>query len=58
MIGYDINNLPKSGIQSESISRYSVTYGSGGDATSGYPVEIINGLNQYRKLKWGSPHDC
>lgn len=58
MIGYNLNNMDKSGIQSESISRYSVTFSINSNVTSGYPADIISGLNKYRKLKWGKPHDC
>lgn len=47
MIGYDLNNIAKQGIKSESLSRHSVTYAS---ETGSYPVAITKGLR--RRLRW------
>lgn len=47
MIGYDLNNIAKQGIKSESLSRHSVTYASD---THDYPVAITKGLR--RRLRW------
>ncbi|MEO7904636.1 MAG: phage head-tail connector protein [Candidatus Saccharimonadales bacterium] len=47
MIGYDLNTINKQGVQSESLSRHSITYAA---AESNYPVAITKGLR--RRLKW------
>ena len=47
MIGYDLNNIAKQGIKSESLSRYSVTFNTD---SKDYPVAITKGLR--RKLRW------
>jgi|SRR5690625_3139306 len=47
MIGYDLNNIAKQGIKSETLSRHSVTYAS---ETGSYPVAITKGLR--RRLRW------
>lgn len=49
MIAYDLNNLAKQGIQSETLSRHSITYATGG-STRDYPSEVIKGLR--RRLRW------
>lgn len=47
MIGYDLNNIDKVGIKSETLSRHSITYA--GDSRD-YPVSITKGLR--RRLRW------
>lgn len=49
MIAYDLNNLPKQGIQSETLSRHSVTYASGASSRD-YPTDVTKGLR--RRLRW------
>lgn len=49
MIAYDLNNLAKQGIQSETLSRHSITFSSGA-MSGGYPPELTRGLR--RRLRW------
>lgn len=49
MIAYDLNNLEKQGIQSETLSRHSITYASGASSRD-YPVDVTKGLR--RQLRW------
>ena len=46
MIAYDLNRMAKQGIQSESLSRHSVTYAVSTD----YPAHLTEGLR--RRLRW------
>jgi len=39
-------------ILSETVSRYSVTYGNSSDFIAGYPASIMKGLEKWRKVKW------
>ena len=44
----------KTGIKSETISRYSVTYYdvNGGDTIEGYPASLFGFLDKYKRLRW------
>ena len=39
-------------ILSETVSRYSVSYGGSTEFIDGYPATIMKGLNKWRKVKW------
>jgi hypothetical protein len=39
-------------VLSETVSRYSVTYGGANDFIDGYPGSIMKGLNKWRKVHW------
>ena len=54
MLTWDVNNRGKVGIQSETLSRHSVTYyNMGADAqVMGYPVSIMGSLKPYRKMRF------
>jgi|SRR5690625_1699691 len=47
MIAYDLNSLAKQGIQSETLSRHSVTYNT---SIRDYPPDVTKGLR--RRLRW------
>lgn len=51
MIGFKLHK-PKDGIQSESVSRYSVTYKSDSEMIDGYPASIMKGFRKWKKVKW------
>lgn len=53
MMEYDINQRTKAGIQSETISRHSVTYFSqdSGSFANGFPTNILGSLKPYRKVR-------
>jgi hypothetical protein len=53
MIKWDIENRAKVGIQSETISRHSVTYFNmdGDNSSLGYPKSLIGFLKPYRKSR-------
>lgn len=54
MISWDLNNRDKVGIQSETISRHSVTYFNmdGQNSVVGYPKAIVGFLDQYKKARF------
>lgn len=54
MIKWDIENRDKVGIQSESISRHSVTYFNmdGDNSLMGYPKSLLGFLEPYRKARF------
>ena len=51
MIGYKAKK-DHGVVLSETVSRYSVTYGSGAEFIAGYPATIMSGLSKWRKVKW------
>ena len=54
MIKWDIENRPKVGIQSETISRHSVTYFNmdGDNSIMGYPKSLFGFLKPYKKARF------
>lgn len=54
MIQWDLNNRAKVGIQSETISRHSVTYFNmdGDNSIAGYPKSLVGFLEPYRKARF------
>lgn len=54
LIKWDLERRDKTGVQSESISRYSVSYGAsdGDGSTVGYPKSLIGFLEPYRKARF------
>lgn len=54
MLEWDLNNRSKVGIQSETISRHSVTYFSmdGDNASMGYPKSLVGFLKPYIKARF------
>lgn len=54
MVKWDLENRAKVGIQSETISRHSVTYFdlSGDNAKMGYPKSLLGFLKPYRKARF------
>lgn len=54
MLKWDIENRDKVGIQSESISRHSVTYFNmdGDNSTMGYPKSLLGFLKPYMKARF------
>lgn len=54
MLEWDLNNRSKVGIQSETISRHSVTYFSmdGDNASMGYPKSLTGFLKPYMKARF------
>ena len=54
MLQWDLSNRKKVGIQSETISRHSVTYFNldGDNSTIGYPKSLIGFLNPYKKARF------
>jgi hypothetical protein len=54
MIKWDLENRDKVGIQSETISRHSVTYFNldGDNSTIGYPKSLLGFLNSYKKARF------
>lgn len=59
MIKYDMSNRAKIGIQSETISRHSVTYFNmdANNSVMGYPVSILGFLKPYKKARIGKGVD-
>jgi len=49
MISYNLN-ITRSNIQSETISRYSVTYKSGEGTMGGYPLSVVGGLRKWYRV--------
>ncbi len=54
MLKWDIENRAKVGIQSETISRHSVTYFNmdGDNSLMGYPKSLLGFLNPYKKARF------
>lgn len=54
MMQWDLKNREKVGIQSETISRHSVTYSSmdGDNSAMGYPKAVLGFLKPYKKAKF------
>lgn len=55
MVKWDLQNRDKIGVQSETISRHSVTYFNldGSNSTIGYPKALVGFLNSYKKARFG-----
>lgn len=53
LLEWEINNRSKVGIQSETLSRHSVTYFNmdGDNSTQGYPKSLMGALKPYRKAR-------
>lgn len=53
MMEWEVNNRSKVGIQSETLSRHSVTYFNqdAGNQAMGYPVSLLGCLKAYRKAR-------
>lgn len=53
MLEWEINNRAKVGVQSETLSRHSVTYFNmdGGNSVMGYPASLLGCLKAYRKVR-------
>lgn len=54
MLKWDLENRPKVGVQSETISRHSVTYYNmdGDNSVMGYPKSLLGFLKPYRKARF------
>lgn len=54
LMKWDVNSRDKVGIQSESISRHSVTYFNqdGGNSTVGYPTSLLGFLEPFKKARF------
>lgn len=54
MLKWDLENRPKVGVQSETISRHSVTYFdmSGDNSVMGYPKSLLGFLKPYHKARF------
>ena len=54
MLKWDLENRPKVGVQSETISRHSVTYYNvdGDNSVMGYPKSLFGFLKPYRKARF------
>lgn len=54
MLSWDLSNRDKVGIQSETISRHSVTYFNmdGDNSTIGYPKSLVGFLKPYMKARF------
>ncbi|HFI0084970.1 TPA: hypothetical protein ACGORA_000360 [Streptococcus suis] len=54
LIAYDAKMRDKAGIKSETVARWSVTYYdvTAAESSEGYPVNLLNFLDKYRKLRW------
>ena len=50
MINYNLQKSISTGVKSERIGEYSVTYADAGGTM--YPANIVNQLKPYRRLKW------
>ena len=55
MLKWDMDNREKVGVQSESISRHSVTYSdqTGTNSVMGYPVALVGFLKPHKKARFG-----
>lgn len=55
MLQWQLDNGDKVGVQSETVSRHSVTYFSmdGDNAIMGFPKSLVGFLNPYRKARFG-----
>lgn len=55
LMKWEMNNRDKVGVQSESISRHSVTYFNmdGDNSVMGYPKSLMGFLNPYMKARFG-----
>ena len=55
LLKYDLENREKAGIQSESISRHSVTYQTLDESNTdrGYPVHLMGFLKRHMKARFG-----
>lgn len=55
LLKYDLENREKAGIQSESISRHSVTYQAldANNTDRGYPVHLMGFLKRHMKARFG-----
>lgn len=53
MFRYDMEHREKAGIQSETISRHTVSYVTGADAIGGYPVSLLAFLRPYMRARFG-----
>jgi hypothetical protein len=53
LLEWEVNNREKVGVQSETLSRHSVTYFNMGaaDQVMGYPVSLLGCLKAYRKVR-------
>lgn len=51
MLNWFIEHEDKAGVTTESISRHSVSYSSGGIENWGYPTDVVGFLENYRKLR-------
>lgn len=54
MLEWEINYRQKVGVQSETLSRHSITYvqQTDGNTVNGYPVSLMSGLKSYRKARF------
>lgn len=54
MLKYELENREKAGIQSETLSRHTVTYinGDDGSAVMGYPRMVVGFLDPYKKARF------
>ena len=54
LLEWDVNNRAKVGVQSETLSRHSVTYFSmdGNNSVMGYPVSLLGCLKAYKKARF------
>ncbi len=54
MLNWDLNNRDKVGVQSETISRHSVTYFNmdGDNSTMGYPKSLLGFLKPYMRARF------
>ena len=54
LMKWDVNSRDKVGIQSESISRHSVTYFNqdGSNSTIGYPTSLLGFLEPFKKARF------
>ena len=55
LLKYDLENRAKAGIQSETISRHSVTYQDydAANVKNGYPVHLLGFMKHYTKARFG-----
>lgn len=55
LMKWDLNNREKVGVQSETISRHSVTYFNmdAGNSTMGFPTSLLGFLKPYKKARFG-----
>ena len=55
MLLWDLDNRGKIGVQSETISRHSVTYYNldGNTSSMGYPVALLGFLKPYKRARFG-----